>query len=168
MLAGILILSLAGYFSIGLIHHFFFKDSNHPLTNLILLLSFAPLSLLGLKSRSHVLLAAILLGLSYAVLCLSQRLSVVFIPLGLAILGVLFGALRWKHLLAALLVIAIIIGFFSHQILWFKLSKAYPAYRVENIFFSLSIASSTPFWASACAPPGPLPGGLPGKIPLQH
>jgi hypothetical protein len=52
--------------------------------------------------------------------------------------------LRWKHLVAALLVIVVIIGFFSQQILWFKLSKEYPAYRIENFFFSWSIAAQHP------------------------
>ena len=68
----------------------------------------------------------------------------VFIPVGLGVFGVLFGALRWKHLLAALIVIALIIGLSAHHILWFKLSKEYPYYRVENFFFSLNIAKQHP------------------------
>lgn len=144
LLTVVLVLSLVGYLRGGVIHHFFTKGSNHPLTNLIFLLSFGPLTLLGQKSRPLKVLGVILLGLSYIVLCLSERLSVVFIPVILGALGMLFGAFRWKHLVAGLLVIALIIGLLSQQILWFKLSKEYPYYRVENLFFSWSIAKQHP------------------------
>ncbi|MCX5889742.1 MAG: hypothetical protein NTY36_09860 [Deltaproteobacteria bacterium] len=144
LLSGVVLLSLAGYFLTGQIHYYFFKGSNHPLADVIFLLSGAPLALLARKSRNSVLLGAVLLGLGYAVLCLSERLSVVFIPVGLGVLGVLFGALRWKHLLAALIVIAIIVGLSAPHILWFKLNKEYPYYRVENFFFSWSIAKQHP------------------------
>jgi O-antigen ligase len=144
LLSGVLVLGLGGYLVGGEIHYYFFRGSNHPLTNLIFLLSFAPLALLGQKSRPLKVSGAVLLGLSYVLLCLSERLSVVFIPMGLGVLGVLFGALRWKHLVAALLVIALTIGLFSQQILWFKLSKEYPSYRIENFFFSWSIAKQHP------------------------
>jgi O-antigen ligase len=40
----------------------------------------------------------------------------------------------------------LIIGYFSHQILWYKLSKQYPAYRIENYPFSWSIAKRHPFF----------------------
>src|SRR5208282_1173299 len=146
LLSGVALLSLAGYFATGQIHHYLTKGSNHPLTDLLFLLSFAPLALLAGKSRPLKLLAAVLLGLSYVILCLSQRLSVVFIPLGLGFLGVLLGALRWRHLVAALVVMAMIIGLLAHQIYWFKLDKAYPAYRVENLFYSWSIAKQHPVW----------------------
>ena len=144
LLSGVVLLSLAGYFLTGQIHYYFFKGSNHPLADMIFLLSGAPLALLARKSRNSVLLGAVLLGLGYAVLCLSERLSVVLIPVGLGVLGVLFGALRWKHLLAALIVIAIIVGLSAPHILWFKLNKEYPSYRVENFFFSWSIAKQHP------------------------
>ncbi len=146
LLGGVVLLSLAGYGATGQIHYYLTGGSNHPLTDLLFLLSFAPLALLAGKSRPLKLPAAVLLGLSYVILCLSQRLSVVFIPLGLGFLGVLFGALRWRHLVAALVVMALIIGFLAHQIYWFKLDKAYPAYRIENLFYSWSIAKQYPLW----------------------
>ena len=40
----------------GRIDYYFFKGSNHPLTDVIFLLSFAPLALLARKSRASVLL----------------------------------------------------------------------------------------------------------------
>jgi hypothetical protein len=104
------------------------------------------LALLAGKSRALSLLAAVLLGVTYVILCLSQRLSVVFIPLGVGFLWVALGALRWRHLVAALVVMAVIIGFLAPQIYWFKLNKAYPAYRIENLFYSWSIAKQHPIW----------------------
>jgi hypothetical protein len=145
LLGGVLLMSLSGYLLTRQIHHFFFNGSNHPLTNLILLLSFAPLTLLREKSRPLVVLGIILLTLSYVVLCLSERLSVVLIPVGLGVAALLFGALRLKHLIAALLVTGLIIGLSSQQILWFKMSKEYPTYRIENIFFSWDIVRQHPF-----------------------
>jgi len=144
LLAGVVLLSLAGFLLTGKIEYFLNNSHPHPLTNVIFLLSFAPLALLGRKSPRLKWLGLILLGLSYIVLCLSQRLSVIFIPVGLGLFGVLFGALRWKHLVAALLVIALIIGLSSHYILWFKLSKEYPHYRIENFFFSWTIIKQHP------------------------
>jgi hypothetical protein len=146
LLGGVALLSLAGYFATGQIHGYITKGSNHPLTDLLFLLSFAPLALLAGKSRALSLLAAVLLGVTYVILCLSQRLSVVFIPLGVGFLWVALGALRWRHLVAALVVMAVIIGFLAPQIYWFKLNKAYPAYRIENLFYSWSIAKQHPIW----------------------
>ena len=144
LLGGVLVLSLTGYLLRGEIQPLFFEGSNHPLTNLIFLLSFAPLTLLREKSRPLVLLGVTLLTLSYVVLCLSQRLSVVLIPVGLGIAGLLFGTVRLKHVVVGLLVLGLIIGLFSHQILWFKLNKAYPSYRIENYYFSWGIARQHP------------------------
>ena len=144
LLGGVLVLSLTGYLLRGEIQPLFFEGSNHPLTNLIFLLSFAPLTLLREKSRPLVLLGVTLLILSYVVLCLSQRLSVVLIPVGLGVAGLLFGTVRLKHVVAGLLVLGLIIGLFSHQILWFKLNKAYPSYRIENYYFSWGIARQHP------------------------
>ena len=79
---------------------------------MIFLLSFAPLALLRQKSRPVMMLGLVLLALSYAVVCLSQRISVVFIPLGLVFLGPPVGVLRWKHLVLALLVIRVGYRFF--------------------------------------------------------
>ena len=144
LLGGVLVLSLTGYLLTREIQPLFFKGSNHPLTNVIFLLSFAPLTLLREKSRPLVLLGVALLTLSYVVLCLSERLSVVLIPVGLGVAGLLFGTVRLKHVVAGLLVLGLIIGLFSQQILWFKLNKAYPSYRIENYYFSWGIARQHP------------------------
>ena len=151
LLSGIVFLSLTGYLRYGQIEYFYNKEaahsiqtfSNHPITNMIMLLSFAPLALLWRKSRSLVLLGAVLLGLSYAALCLSQRLSMVLIPVGLGFLGLLLG-LRWKHLVPALLGIALIVGLAGHQILWHKAEPSTQCYRIENFPFSWTIAKQHP------------------------
>ena len=167
LLGGVVLLSLAGFCLSGKIHYYFFDGSNHPLTNLIILLSFAPLALLGQKSRPLVLLGIILLILSYASLCLSERLSMVFIPLGLGFLGLLMG-LRWKHLVLALVLGAVVVGLFGHQIFWSKLNKTYPYYRIENFPFSWTIAKQHPFLGIGLkTPPGKLSARLPDQIPLH-
>lgn len=116
----------------------------HPLTDNILLLSFAPLALLGQKSRPKIAAAFILLGLGYATLCLSTRLSVVFIPLGVCLLVAWFGPLRLKHLLLILVAMSLAIGFFHHKIVWEKISREHPDYRIESFPFSFSIALKHP------------------------
>ncbi len=143
LLAGLVLLSLAGYFSGGTITRWVRSDP-HPLDNNILLLSFAPLAWLAQPARSQKMAALVLLGLSYATLCLSTRLSVVFIPLGVCVLVALFGPLRLKHLLLILVVMALGIGFFHQSIRWQNLSREHPDYRIESFPFSLSIARQHP------------------------
>lgn len=144
LLGGLLVLSFLGYFITGYIEHFII-DRSHPLTNLILLLSFAPLTLLGQKSRPLMVLGIVLLGLSYITLCLSERISVVFIPLAVCLAGALFGTLRWKYFMLICLVMAMVVGVFHQKIIWHKFSVAYPAYRVENFPFSWSIVKKYPW-----------------------
>jgi hypothetical protein len=145
ILAGLLFLSFLGYFISGYIEHFI-VDRSHPLTNVILLLSFAPLTLLGQKSRSSKVLGLILLSLSYVTLCLSERISVVFIPLGVCLVGALVGTLRWKYFVLLCLVVGLLVTAFHQKIIWHKLSMDYPAYRVENYPFSWSIAKQHPWF----------------------
>jgi O-antigen ligase len=90
-------------------------------------------------------MGAILLGLSYITLCLSERISVVFIPLGVFLAGAAWGALRWKYLVLICLVMALVVGAFHQKIIWHKFSMAYPAYRVENFPFSWSIVKQHPW-----------------------
>jgi hypothetical protein len=144
ILGGLLALSFLGYFKTGYIEHFM-VDRSHPVTNVILLLSFAPLALLGQKSRPLMVWGLILLGLSYITLCLSERISVVFIPLGVCLVGALFGTLRWKYFVLVGLVMALVVGAFHQKIIWHKLSMAYPAYRVENFPFSWTIVKQHPW-----------------------
>jgi hypothetical protein len=145
MLAGMVLLSLVGYLSAGSIDRFL-PYHTHPLTNVMLLLSFAPLALLYHKSRPLMVMSLILLGLCYVALCLSERISVVFIPLGVFLVGAAWGALRWKYLVLIAVIMAMVVGVFHQKIIWHKLSLAYPYYRVENFPFSWSIAKKHPWF----------------------
>lgn len=145
LLGGLLVISFLGYFFTRYIEHFI-GDRSHPLTNVILLLSFAPLALVRQKSRPLMVLGIILLGLSYITLCLSERISVVFIPLGVCLAAALFGTLRWKHFVLICVVMALVVGLFHQKILWFKLSRAYPAYRMESFPFSWNIVKKNPWF----------------------
>jgi O-Antigen ligase len=144
LLGGLLVVSLLGFLKTGYIEHYI-CDRSHPLTNVILLLSFAPLALLGQKSRPLTVLGIIFLALSYITLCLSERISVVFIPLGVCLVGVIFGTLRWKNFALVCLVMALVVGAVHQKIIWHKLSVSYPAYRVENFPFSWSIVKQHPW-----------------------
>ena len=144
LLAAMVFLSLLGYLTAGYIDRFL-PYHTHSLTNVMILLSFAPLALLYQKSRPLMILGGILLGLSYITLCLSERISVVFIPLGVFLVGAAWGALRWKYLVFICLVMALVVGAFHQKIIWHKLSMAYPAYRVENFPFSWSIVKQHPW-----------------------
>lgn len=143
LLSAMVFLSLVGYLTAGNIARFLPYHS-HSLTNVMLLLSFAPLALLDHKSRPLMVMGIILLGLSYIILCLSERISVVFIPLGVFLVGAVWGALRWKYLVFICLVMALVVGVFHQKIIWHKFSMAYPAYRVENFPFSWSIVKQHP------------------------
>jgi hypothetical protein len=144
LLAAMVLLSLVGYLTAGHIDRFL-PYHPHSLTNVILLLSFAPLALLDRKSRPLMIMGIILLGLSYITLCLSERISVVFIPLGVFLVGAVWGALRWKYLVFICLVMALVVGVFHQKIIWHKFSMAYPAYRVENFPFSWGIFKQYPW-----------------------
>jgi len=144
LLAAMVFLSLLGYLTAGDIARFL-PYHTHSLTNVILLLSFAPLALLDQKSRPLMVMGIILLSLSYITLCLSERISVVFIPLGVFLVGAAWGALRWKYLVFICLVMALVVGVFHQKIIWHKFSMAYPAYRVENLPFSWSIVKQHPW-----------------------
>jgi O-antigen ligase len=143
LLGGLLAVSFVGFFQTRYIEYYI-CDRSHPLTNVILLLSFAPLTLLGQKSRSLKGLGIILLALSYLILCLSERISVVFIPLGVCLAAVLFGTLRWKSFVLVALIMALVVGAVHQKIIWHKLSPTYPAYRVEYFRFSWSIVKQHP------------------------
>jgi hypothetical protein len=146
LLAGVILLSFTGYFLSSNIDMVFRTKNTHPLANTIMLLSFAPIVLLFSPSRPRKLLGLGLLLAGYVILCVSERLSVVFIPMVACLLWALFGVLRWRYLLLTLIATGLITGYYSHQLLWFKLSKEYPYYRIENLPFSWSIARQHPIF----------------------
>ena len=146
LLGGILLFSLTSYLQVGNVYSFL--DPNpHPLATKILLLWFAPLTLLVTGSRSAKALAVFLIVASYLVFYLSSLRSAVLIPFALCIVAFLFQRFSLRYLLSIIgVLLVVIIYFFGHLPDW-KLGKEYePAYyRVENYPFSWHIATKHPF-----------------------
>jgi len=148
LLAGLIVASLAGYLVRGGIDAFI-QAHNVSLSNTVMLLSFAPLALLAGQSRSLKLGAVILLCAGYAILCLSQKISAFSIPVAVGVAAVLFGTVRLKHLVLALIPVILIVGIFYHQIdrvVLRKVNTSYPFYRIENFPFSWHIARQHPWF----------------------
>lgn len=146
MLAGILLVSLISYGCTGAVNAFL--DSNpHPLATKVLLLWFAPLTLLVGGSPTVRAAAVLLILVSYVVFFLSSLRSAMLIPLALCLVASMHGRLAFKHLSWIAVVLVIVIGNFFYRLPKEKLGKEYePAYyRVESYPFSFHIASKHPF-----------------------
>jgi len=155
IMAGIMLLSFMGYFSSGKITHFFDPNYHSP-TDIIFLLSFAPLTLVTERSRPKVILGVVLLGLSYIILCLSGSLSVVLITQGLFLAIALMGRLPVKYILMVLIIMCLVpIGrgkdrpaglYVVQHIMAQKTIKEHVSvyYRIENINLSWRIALEHP------------------------
>ncbi len=156
MLAGIMLLSFRGYFLSGKITHFF-EPNYHSPTDIIFLLSFAPLTLITEKSRPKVILGVVFLGLSYILLCLSGSLSVVLITQGLFLAIALMGRLPFKYFLIVVIIMSLLpigrgtdrpaIFYVVQHIMEQKTVKKHVSvyYRIENIYLSWRIALEHPF-----------------------
>jgi hypothetical protein len=145
ILGGLLILSLAGHARAGLAYAYL--DVNfHPLANRILLLWFAPLTLLITGGAYARCAAVIMLLLSYCVFFVSQLRSAMVIPLGLLAVGACFKGLRLRHAIPLLMLLTVILAVFFSRLPAVKIGKEYePAYyRVENYLFSWHIAKKHP------------------------
>jgi O-antigen ligase len=150
---GIIVMSLAGYLKRHNIDFYLDAGNTHPDQDMIFLLSFAPLALLKDGSRRLRIFAVALLGIGFIPLCLSERVSVMVIPLAVLVLGAMLSAVRWQHLLIILALMAVVAGSFQHKIWWQKLSPAYPTYRIENFPFSWSIARQHPWFGIGITTP---------------
>jgi hypothetical protein len=143
LLTGLIPVSLASFFfahNIGT----FLNFNSHPLTDTMILLSFAPLAFLAGRSRPLKWWAIILLGAGYLV-------SAVLIPLAaLLAAGLLLRAVRPKYLILAVFAGLLVIGLCFHKIPWSKLTLSkmpyYIAYRLENYPFSWHIARQHPWF----------------------
>jgi hypothetical protein len=145
LFSGIVFISLAGYLARHNIDFYLQSGNTHPDQDMIFLLSFAPLALLQDRSRRLRIFAVALLAIGFIPLCLSERVSVMVIPLGMLVLAALLSAVRWQHLLIILVLMAVVAGFFQHKIWWKKFSPAFQSYRLENFPFSWSIARQHPW-----------------------
>lgn len=122
------------------------------MTSRAILLSFAPIALLGTGSLVAIGLGIVLLILSYLVCIMGARIgleSAVGIPAAMGFVAAVLHQWRKKHLavaLACMLIIATIAGghIFYHS---YKVQKQHisVAYRIESIYFSWHIASMHPF-----------------------
>ena len=155
ILASILLLSFTGFILSGRITHFFDPNYHSP-TDIIFLLSFAPLAFLFEGSRPQVLGGILLLGLSYLILCLSGSLSVVLITQALFLAIALAGRLRFRYFLIIILMMALIpmgrgkdrpaVVYLAQHVLGQKAIREHVSvyYRIENIYLSWEIAKKHP------------------------
>ncbi len=157
ILVGIMLLSFVGYFLSGKVTHFFDPNYHSP-TDIIFLLSFAPLTLITEKSRPKVILGVVILGLSYIILCLSGSLSVVLITQGLFLAIALMGRLPFRYFLIVVITMSLLpigrgtdrpaIFYVVQHIMEQKTVKEHVSvyYRIENIYLSWRIALEHPFF----------------------
>lgn len=155
MLGGVLILSVLSLATNGSIYQF--VDSHwHPVADRLILFSFAPLALLGSRSRWAVAGAVVLLFGSYVILLFGARTaamgSAVVIPIVLCLFAAVLWEWRLKQVVALLVVmfaVSLAAGnnfFYENPNLvkkWGKEGESV-AYRAENIFFSWKVATEHP------------------------
>lgn len=154
LLTLILSIAVAGYLDAGKIEAFL--DANrHPVASRIMLLSFAPLVLILRGGRGRAALGFGLLTFSYLLFYLTNLRSAVLIPIVLGVLATFFGAIRLKHMVAALIPLAVLVGYF-----WWSLSPNYRGiqyepvyYRIESYPFSWHVAVKHPWLGNGLRAP---------------
>lgn len=145
MMAAVTALSLIGYLVSGQIEYFLDVNS-HPLADRMMLLSFAPLAFVFWGKNPVAVASVIVLMLAYAAFYLSNLRAGILIPPILALLAVLFGALRLRYFVALFIPLLVIIVCFFHQLPKAKMGPEYEPtyYRAENYPFSWHIAVKHP------------------------
>jgi hypothetical protein len=147
LLIGAMLWGLAGVLALGKIPSDMFREHEHPVNSVILLLWVGPLGLIARGGRLRRCLGLLLVGLSYVVILLSRKMSAVWMPLlAVAMGGALtirrggrFVALGLAFMgIAASLSIFYVPGTYGVKSLsvWF---------RAENYPFSVHIAKQHPF-----------------------
>jgi hypothetical protein len=145
ILVGLIGLGFAGYATSGEIDRF--VDVNpHPVTNRMLVLSFAPLALVLKHGSFNIALGVTLLCLGYGVFLVSNLRSVVLTPIALAGVAVAYGNLSLRRFLLLLIPVAVVAVWFFAQLPAAKFDpQCEPSYyRVENYPFSWHIAVQNP------------------------
>jgi hypothetical protein len=148
ILSFILLISLKNYIFWGDISQSAPWNLNrHVVTDLILLLSFAPLTFLFKGPKREIILGIVLLGFSFLVLYLSSERSAVLIPIGLAVIACLFKGLRRRYAVLIVAVMALLTLSLYSQIPPHQLAKdaVRVYYRIEAYPFSWHIAKKHPF-----------------------
>ncbi len=142
----LILLSFAGYVASGNIDHFL--DVNpHPVANRILILAFAPLTLLLKSGGWQIALGAALLCLGYGVFLVSNLRSAVLIPVVLGAVAVAYGTLSARRFLMILVPVGVAAALFFVHLPTVKMDPHYEPsyYRAENYPFSWSIAVKNPW-----------------------
>jgi hypothetical protein len=146
LLVPIFIVSIAGH-----LHHanisLYFERDIHPLATRILLLFFAPVSLILTRRKPAATIGICLLVGAYLVFYASNLRSAMLIPFALAPLALLFGAVRLRVLVVLLIPLTVVLFFFFRSV---PASKNAPEnessyYRAEMYPFSLHIALKHPW-----------------------
>jgi hypothetical protein len=120
--------------------------------SLIILLSFAPLALLESRSKPLIILAVIMLGLSYVTLLVSGinrgTKSVVVIPVIMLLVAACWRRWSIRHsvlILGVLFLVSIMaVGHLRFRAQGLDLQHESLAYRAENVFYSWHIAGQNP------------------------
>jgi len=145
ILGVILVVCVVTYFRVGEVYQAL--DSNpHPLANRVLLLWFAPLSLLFGGGLAAWGLAATLLAGSYLVFYLSMLRSAMLIPPVLAVVSTFFRYLKLRWLLALLVPVIVVAVLFFLQLPYEKMARDHEPtyYRAESYPFSLNVVLKNP------------------------
>jgi hypothetical protein len=145
ILIGMLVASIVGYLAFGEVTRFL--DVNpHPVANRILLLWFAPISMVLADSLVLILAGWVALCLSYAIFFMSDLRSAMYIPAALLLIAALLKKLAPRILVILLVVMSVILLIFAAQLPPCKLDSGFESsyYRVENYFFSWHIAAQNP------------------------
>jgi len=122
-------------------------DTNpHPVADRMMLLFFAPLTLVLGGRKAEIVGSVLLLALAYLVFYVSNLRSAMLIPLVLGALAVLLGVVRLRYFIAVLIPLVVLLALFFHQLPSDKIGREYePAYyRAENYPFSWHIDEETP------------------------
>jgi hypothetical protein len=145
LLSTLLVVCVWNYYTSGNIYEL--VDTNpHPVADRILLLWFAPLSLLLSRPLVRKLVGGLQLLISFVVFYLSDLRSAFFIPVALLGVASFFKTIRLKYAIGVLILAGVATVYFVKQLPWEKIGKEYePAYyRAENYPFSFHIAVKRP------------------------
>lgn len=150
LLSGVLLIGLIGYLAKQR-PYFFFDLNVHPVVNVIVLLSFAPLAFLDDTSPLLSWLALILLGFCFLFAKFSGELTGKILTLGIFLVAAFRRVANWGILILIFLAIAFMGVHFVKRIAThknYKYSKGSQSiyYRIENFPFAWKIAQAHPWF----------------------
>lgn len=152
LLVCVIFLALLGLYLTGKPHQFL--DSHwHPVGSRLLLMSFAPLSLLFADVRRDRIIGGIILSANLVAIYIVGRYafieSILVIPAIISIIA--FCVFKWtgtsRRIMAATLAVTLTVGIFFAYVNPKNLNRKHisVAYRVESLFFSIDIAARHPW-----------------------